>query len=69
MMEIDPRNAVQWVVMWRWDDGVVYPLGYTMRQTRTYAISAFEKANGEEYHKLRRQGRAKAMKVRLELVP
>ncbi|HUW08395.1 MAG TPA: hypothetical protein VM537_01640 [Anaerolineae bacterium] len=68
-MEIDPKNAVQWVVAWRWDDGVVWPLGYTMRQTRAYAISAFEKANHEDYRKLRKAGMAIAVKVRLELVP
>lgn len=67
-MEIDPKNAVQWVVMWRWDDGILWPLGYTMRQTRTYAINAFEKANREDYRKLRKAGKAKAVKVRLELV-
>lgn len=68
-MEIDPKNAVQWVVMWRWPDGVLWTLSYTLRTKRYLAIWAFNEANDGEYAKLRKQGKAKAMKVRLELAP
>jgi hypothetical protein len=62
---IDPDFVQQWIVVWRWDDGVVWPLNMTLRRTRRDAIAAFEALNGADYAKERRRKKAKAVRVLL----
>jgi hypothetical protein len=68
-LEIDPKRRLAWVVVWVWDDGVVWPLHYSLRTMRRDSIAAFEGRNHQDYRKLRRQGKAKAIRVSLEPRP